>query len=133
VLAVALGGALGGCARYGVDLLLPAAPQGFPWATFAANIGGAFGLALLLVLLLQVWPPVRHVRAFLAVGFLGSFTTFSTWMVELDRLVADGAAGVAAAYLAATLLGGVAATSLGLVLGHGVAARRTHSSTKGRR
>lgn len=132
VLAVALGGAVGGCARYGVELLIPTRSTGFPWATFAVNVGGAFCLALLLVLILDVWPPTRYVRPFLGVGLLGSFTTFSTWMVEFDQLLADGAAAIAASYLTASVLAGVVATGLGLVLGRGVAARRTRTSTKGR-
>jgi fluoride exporter len=124
--AVALGGALGGSARYGVDLLLPSGPTSFPQATFAVNVTGAFLLALLLVLVLEVWPPVRHVRPFVAVGLLGSLTTFSTWMVELDQMLAEGATLLALSYLAGTVLAGVAATVLGLLVGRRVAARRTH-------
>jgi len=123
--AVALGGAVGGSARYGVDLLLPSGAREFPAATFAVNVTGAFVLALLLVLVLEVWPPTRYVRPVLAVGLLGSFTTFSTWMVEFDRLLADGAALLAVSYLVASLLAGVAATVLGLVLGRRIGARRT--------
>jgi CrcB protein len=123
--AVALGGAVGGCARYGVDLLLPSGSAEFPQATFAVNVTGSFLLALLLVLVLEVWPPTRHVRPFFAVGLLGSFTTFSTWMVELDQMLADGASLLAVSYLAASVLAGATATVLGLLLGRRVAARRT--------
>jgi fluoride exporter len=133
VLAVAGGGALGGCARYGIERLLPTGTADFPWPTFLANVVGSFCLALLLVLILDVWPPTRYVRPFLAVGLLGSFTTFSTWMVEFDQLLTHGAPTVAAAYLATSVLAGVAAASLGLVIGRGVAARRTSTSSKGRR
>ena len=122
--AVALGGALGGSARYGVDLLLPSGAAEFPPATFTVNVTGSFVLALLLVLVLEVWPPTRYVRPFLAVGFLGSFTTFSTWMVEIDQMLADGATLLAVAYLAASLLAGVVAAVLGLLLGRRLAARR---------
>ena len=123
--AVAFGGAVGGSARYGVDLLLPTGATEFPAATFVVNVTGSFVLALLLVLVLEVWPPTRHVRPLLAVGLLGSFTTFSTWMVEFDQLLADGAALLAVSYLAGSVLAGVAATVLGLVLGRRVGARRT--------
>ncbi len=132
VLAVAAGGVVGGCGRYGLDLLVPTRATGFPWPTFAANVAGSFCLALLLVLVLEVWPPTRYVRPFLAVGLLGSFTTFSTWMVEFDQLLAHGAPMVAGAYLAASVLTGLAAASLGLVLGRGIAAHLTRRSTKGR-
>jgi fluoride exporter len=128
VVAVAGGGVVGGCARYGVDLLAPSAPDEFPWATLTVNLAGSFLLGLLLVLILEVWPPRRYLRPFLAVGLIGSFTTFSTWMVEFDQLLAHGAPAVAAGYLAVSVLGGVSATSLGLVLGRGVAAHRTHKS-----
>jgi len=123
--AVALGGAVGGSARYGVDLLLPSGAQEFPAATFAVNVTGCFVLALLLVLVLEVWPPTRHVRPLVAVGLLGSFTTFSTWMVEFDQMLADGAALLAGSYLIASVLAGVAATVLGLVVGRRIGTRRT--------
>jgi fluoride exporter len=116
LVAVALGGVLGGCARYGVDLLVPAS-AGFPWATFAVNVTGAACLGLLLVLVLEVWRPTRYVRPFLGVGLLGSMTTFSTWMVETDQLVASGAPLVATAYLLASLAAGLAATVLGMTAG----------------
>lgn len=131
VLAVSAGGVLGGSARYGVDLLVPTGNAGFPWPTFTANIIGAFWLALLLVLVVEVWRPARYVRPFLAVGLLGSFTTFSTWMVEFDLLLADGAALLAGAYLVSTVLAGLAATSLGLVIGRGATAQLTRRSRKG--
>ncbi|MPZ60321.1 MAG: CrcB family protein [Propionibacteriales bacterium] len=113
--AVALGGALGGYARLGIDLVMPAESGQVPWATFTVNVSGAAVLALLLTLLLESWVPYRYLRPFLAVGFLGSFTTFSTWMLEVHALTADGHPAVAA---------GLAATSLGLVLGRGIVVRR---------
>lgn len=131
VLAVAVGGALGGCARYGVDMLLPTLNGGLPWGTLSVNVVGAFLLALLLILVLEVWPPTRYVRPFLAVGMLGSFTTFSTLMVDVDQLFAAGNHTTATAYLAASLAAGLAATSLGLLIGRGFASRRTASRQKG--
>lgn len=133
VLAVAAGGVLGGCARYGLNLLVSTRVAGFPWPTFAANVAGSFCLALLLVLVLEVWPPTRFVRPFLAVGVLGSFTTFSTWMVEFDQLLEDGAHLVASVYMASSVLAGLAAASLGLVIGRGLTAHlTTRRSMKGR-
>jgi fluoride exporter len=133
VLAVAAGGAVGGCIRYGVDLLLPSGAPAFPWATLTVNVTGSFLLALLLVLILEVWPPSRLLRPFLAVGLLGSLTTFSTWMLEFDQLMYVGATTTAVSYLAGSLVAGVLATSLGLVAGHGMAGRRTRMpSTKKR-
>jgi len=131
LVAIALGGVLGGCARYGVDLLVPVS-TGFPWATFAVNVTGAACLGLLLVLVLEVWRPTRYMRPFLGVGLLGSLTTFSTWMVETDRLVASGAPLVATAYLLASLAAGLAATVLGMTTGR-LVVRRDPGSPGSRR
>jgi fluoride exporter len=124
LLAVAAGGAVGGTARYGLGLLLPAAAGAFPWATFAVNVAGAFGLGLLMVLTLEAWTSTRYAHPLLGVGLIGSLTTFSTWMVELCRLFADGAAATAVAYLAGSVLAGLAAAVAGIWLGRRVAARR---------
>lgn len=124
LVAIAAGGALGGGARYLIEQAAPVRPGAFPWATFSINVGGAFGLALLLVFIFDIWPPTRYVRPFAAVGFLGAFTTFSTWMVEGAELLAHSAPILAAAYLGGSVLAGLAAVSLGLVLGRAFLARR---------
>lgn len=127
VAAVAAGGALGGPGRYGLGLAFPTAPHTFPATTFAINASGSFVLALLLVFILDVWPPNAYVRPFFCVGFLGAYTTFSTWMVDTDRLISAGAYGTAAANVLLSLAAGIAATSLGLTVGRGVATwRRKH-------
>lgn len=122
--AVSAGGVIGGLARYGLGLAFPARPGGFPATTFAINVSGSFLLALLLVLVLEVWPPRRYLRPFAAVGMIGTYTTFSTWMVDTDRLLAAGHYIAAAANLIGSLLGGVAAVGLGLACGRAVVARR---------
>jgi CrcB protein len=81
-------------------------------------------LGLLLVLILDLWPPRRYLRPFLAVGFIGSFTTFSTWMVEVGELVSGGSPLIAVLYLSGSLTAGLAATGLGLLVGRAVARRR---------
>lgn len=120
VLAVSAGGVVGGCGRYLVDVAILIRGRGFPWGTFAVNIIGAFLLALLLILVLEVWRPVRYVRPFLAVGVLGSFTTFSTFIVDVDQFFANGQLATAVAYLVLSIVAGLAATSAGLVCGRGV-------------
>ncbi len=122
VAAVAAGGALGGSARYGVGTAVPHR-DGFPWATLLVNVIGSFALAILLVLILDLWPPRRYVRPFVCVGFLGAFTTFSSLAVETDQLATDRSLGLAAAYLALTILLGLSAAAAGLVLGHRVTRR----------
>ena len=127
LVAVALGGALGGAARYGIQQALPAARDEFPWATFGINVSGSFVLAVLLVFVLEIWPPTRYVRPFAAIGFLGAYTTFSTWMVETAELVAHGQPGLALGYLGGSVVAGLAGVSFGLVLGRAVVARRSRA------
>lgn len=129
--AVSAGGVLGGSARYGIELALPVRGVGFPWGTFAVNVVGALVLSLVLVLILEAWPPRRYLRPFLAIGFLGSFTTFSTWMLEVHDLAAAGRIGLGAAYLGGSLFAGIAATALGLIIGRAGIRARTGKSLEG--
>jgi CrcB protein len=76
---IAAGGALGVAARYGVDNAIPTPTDGFPWATFWINISGSFVLGLFLVVVLERLGPTRYLRPFFGTGFVGSFTTFSTF------------------------------------------------------
>ncbi|MDQ1403047.1 MAG: hypothetical protein QOG03_1363 [Actinomycetota bacterium] len=117
VAAVALGGALGAPARYEVAKLVPTAVDAFPWATFWTNVGGAFALGLFLVVIIERFPPSRYLRPFVAVGFLGAFTTFSTFAVETDLLVKDGHAPIALAYVVASLVAGLGAATAGMTVG----------------
>ena len=112
--AIALGGALGTPARYGVAQLIHVAPGSLPpWATSWTNVSGSLALGLLLALILERFPPTRYQRPFVATGFLGAYTTYSTFAVETDLLVKDGHIGVALAYVAASLLAGFVAVWAG--------------------
>lgn len=122
--AIAIGGFAGGLARYGLGLAFPAPHDAFPAATFAINVSGSFILALLVVFVLEVWPPTTYVRPLIGTGFCGAYTTFSTWMVGVDQLVAGHHDATAAWYLAGSLIAGLAATSLGLTSGRAVVAHR---------
>jgi fluoride exporter len=115
--AIAAGGALGAPARYGISEAVPVTLGEFPWATFWANVSGSFLLGVLLTLILERWPPTRFVRPFAAVGFLGSYTTWSTFVVEADRLAAHGHAALAAVYVAVSLAVGLAVVYVGVVVG----------------
>jgi CrcB protein len=120
VVAVAAGGALGAPARYGVALLNDITPGSFPWGTFWINVSGSFALGVVMALLLERFPPSRYLRPFVATGFLGAFTTYSTFAVETDLLVNNGYVGVALAYAAASLAAGFTAVWVGLALGRAV-------------
>jgi fluoride exporter len=118
--AIALGGFVGGEARYLLGLAFPTAHNGFPATTFAINVSGSFLLALLLVLILEVWPPTKYLRPALCTGFCGAYTTFSTWMVDTDKLISAHRYGLAAADVLGSLAAGLAATMLGLSWGRAV-------------
>jgi CrcB protein len=122
--AIALAGALGAPARYGVAQLVHVAPDRFPWATFWTNISGSFALGLILALLLERFPPSRYLRPFVATGFLGAYTTYSTFAVETVLLAKDGHPGVALTYAAASLMGGFGVAWAGIWAARGVPLRR---------
>jgi CrcB protein len=117
--AIAIGGALGASARYGVAQLVAVSPDSFPWATFWTNITGSFALGVVLALVLERFPPSRYARAFAATGFLGAYTTYSTFAVETDLLVKDGHAVTAMVYAVASLVAGFGAVWLGMWLARG--------------
>lgn len=115
--AIALGGALGALARYGVAHVIHVATDTFPWATFWTNVSGSFVLGFVLVLIVERFPPSRYARAFVAVGFLGAYTTFSTFAVEVVVLAKDHHAGLAAAYALGSLAAGFLVVWLGMIAG----------------
>ena len=116
VVAVSLGGGLGALARYGLLLLWPPRTGGFPVATFVTNILGCLLIGALMVLVAEFWADRRLVRPFLGTGVLGGFTTFSTYVVDVRRLVADDAAGLAVLYLAGTVVAALTAAYAGSAL-----------------
>lgn len=115
--AVAVGGALGAPARYGLAQVIHAAPDSFPWATFWTNISGSFALGVILAVLLKRYRPPRYVRPFVATGFLGAYTTYSTFAVETDLLVKNGHPFIAATYAGVSLLAGLVAAGAGMAAG----------------
>jgi fluoride exporter len=118
--AIALGGALGAPARYGVAQLVHVAKGCFPWATFWTNVTGSFALGLVLVLILERFPPTRYVRPFVATGFLGAYTTYSTFAVETNLLVRGGQAGTGVVYGLASLVAGFVAVWAGMLVARAI-------------
>ena len=114
--AIAVGGALGAPARYGVAELIHVAPNTFPWATFWINVSGSFALGAVLAILIERYPPSHYARAFVATGFLGAYTTYSTFAVETDLLIKDGYAAIALTYVIASVVVGLSAAWAGLWL-----------------
>ncbi|CAB4833305.1 MAG: fluoride efflux transporter CrcB [Actinobacteria bacterium] len=114
---IAVGGIIGSLGRYGLDLLvagnLPLEPQDFPLSTLAVNLIGCLAIGILAPVLLvrTAWP---NARPFLITGILGGFTTFSALAAQSGVLLLDGQGWRAAAYLVATLAGGLLAVRLGM-------------------
>ncbi|WP_435799243.1 FluC/FEX family fluoride channel [Streptomyces misionensis] len=107
--AVAAGGALGACARYGAALLWPTGAAAFPWTTFWVNVTGCAAIGVLMAVITDLRVGHRLVRPFLGTGVLGGFTTFSTYVVDIERLTGAGRATTGLLDLAATILGALAA------------------------
>jgi len=125
---IAVGGALGSLGRWAVSTVVGrvvghGAGQ-MAWATWAENLSGAFLLGMLIVTVFQVRGSSRYLRPFLAVGVLGGYTTFSTYMLDTRDLLAAGHLPTALGYLLGTLLGGLAAVWAGLGAGRGLVAAR---------
>ena len=88
----------------------------FPLGTFLVNITGSFLLGLLLTLFAGQMPVSDATRLALAVGFLGAYTTFSTFMYETNSLFANGSALKAILNLAGSLIVGLLAVRLGIMM-----------------
>jgi CrcB protein len=135
VVAVALGGALGAVARYAAGLHWPTAPGAFPWTTLVVNVVGCAVIGVFLVLITEAWAPHPLLRPFFGTGVLGGFTTFSTYAVDVQRLVDRGEPGRGLAYLAATLAAAMTAVWATAALTRKAIGRRAKSanSTEGAR
>lgn len=113
---VALGGAVGAGARWAVTTAWPSG-EGFPWTTLAVNVAGSFLLGVLLAV------GARRSDGWLVgelggVGFCGGFTTFSTYAVEVARLVGRDRAAVAVTYATVSAVAAIAAVVLGAAVVH---------------
>jgi fluoride exporter len=117
IVLVAVGGAAGSIARYGVERLLGTS-DGLPVGTLTVNLTGAFLLGVLIEVLALRGSDAGHRRAarlLLGTGFLGGFTTYSALAVETDGLLRDGRAGLALAYVLATVVVGLLASLAGVL------------------
>lgn len=109
-LLVGLAGAAGALSRWWVGQQWGG--RDFPWSTLGINVLGSLLLGLVLQASVERgWSDTRTLP--LSVGFLGAFTTFSTFSAETHTLLREGRAGAAAAYVALSVLAGVAAAALG--------------------
>ncbi|HEX6712359.1 MAG TPA: fluoride efflux transporter CrcB [Thermoleophilaceae bacterium] len=107
--AIFAGGMIGAVARAELDEVLPAGGAHWPWATFIANLAGAFLLGYFATRLQERLPLSAYRRPFLGTGVCGGLTTFSTMQLELLRMLDAGRIGLALAYAAASIALGFAA------------------------
>ena len=119
VLIVFGAGGAGCVARYLVALAI--GRRGFPYATLAVNLVGSLLIALVLELALLRKDVPANLQLALTTGFMGGFTTYSSFNFETTRLVLDGQPGRGAANVAVTLVGCIAAGLLGLWLARRIA------------
>jgi len=112
-LCVLLAGGIGAVSRFTIDRRVITRTAGsYPWGTFTVNITGAMILGILSGL-----APHPHLALIAGTGAIGSYTTFSTWMLETNRLGEERQIRLALINIAASITAGVAAAALGLLIG----------------
>lgn len=118
LLLIGIGGFAGAIARYVVDGAVAERTGGaYPWGTFAVNASGAFALGLLFALSADRAILPAEIRGPILIGFIGAFTTFSTFMFESWRLAETGEIGAALANLIGSTVVGIVAVAVGLAVG----------------
>jgi fluoride exporter len=119
LVAIFAGGAVGGAARTGLVQLAPPHPGAWPWVTFSVNVVGCLLLGYFVTRLQERLPVTAYRRPLLGTGLCGALTTFSTFQLELLRLLDHGRIALAVLYIGASLLAGF----VGVALGTGVVRR----------
>ena len=117
VMAIAMGGALGAVARHFIShWSVVALGNGFPWGTLTVNVVGCFALGVVVEVMALVWSPAAEWRAFLTVGVLGAFTTFSAFALDISILHERGEMLQAILYVTVSVAGSIAAIFAGMSL-----------------
>ncbi len=118
LLLIAVAGSLGTLARYGLGGLVQShVGKVFPWGTVAVNLAGCLLFGLAWSSLEGRWPGSDQMRSIVLIGFMGAFTTFSTFVFETEALLYDKEWLLALGYFTMHNVGGLAALAVGLVLG----------------
>lgn len=115
-IAVAFGGALGAMSRFFVYNTLMRASSSYPWATFTVNVLGSFLIGIAFVLITERLEMGPYWRGVVTVGFLGAFTTFSTFSMDVIGLLEQGETGSAILYVLSSVVVCIIAAWLGLSL-----------------
>lgn len=121
LLLLAIAGGLGALSRYGLSGLVQRySGATFPWGTLAVNVIGCFVFGIIWAVATERMALSPDVRIIVLTGFLGSFTTFATFMSESHRLLADAEWMLAFANLGVTYVSGLGVFILGLAIGRGI-------------
>jgi CrcB protein len=114
---IAFGGALGALARYQLSLMIQTrVPVGFPWGTFVVNVTGCLVMGVAATALADRLVVHPNWRFLIPIGFIGAYTTFSTFEYETFRAVAEGSWMTGAANVVGSVLAGYVALWLGVLL-----------------
>jgi CrcB protein len=113
LLAIFAGGALGAGLRTGLSELLPTHAGQWPWATFTVNVVGCLMLGYFVTRLQERLPVTAYQRSFLGTGLCGGLTTFSTFQLEVLRMIDRGDLLLAAVYCAGSLIAGFGGVMIG--------------------
>ncbi len=118
LLLVALGGAVGSVSRYLVGILsLRIAGPAFPWGTLIVNVAGSFAIGILTELILRRFSGSPELRLLIITGFLGGFTTLSSFSLDAMVLFERGAVGLSVAYVLGTVGLALLAVCAGFLIG----------------
>lgn len=115
VLAIAGGGAVGAVLRHFMNSAVASwTGSGFPWGIFSVNILGSFVMGVLVSLFALAWEPSQEMKAFLTVGVLGAFTTFSAFSLDAVMLAERGSWAAATFYTAGSVVLAIAGLYVGM-------------------
>ena len=118
LLLLIIGGALGTLARYGLGGFVQAhSGKIFPWGTVVVNLLGCLLFGIVWSSLEERWPSSGQIRTIILVGFMGAFTTFSTFVFETEELLRDAEWLPALSYFSLHNVGGLIALVAGLAIG----------------
>jgi fluoride exporter len=121
LLLIGLGGFAGAITRYVIDGAVSERTAGaFPFGTLVINVSGSFILGLLFALTTDRAILPAEIRGPVLIGFIGAYTTFSTWMLESWRLVESGVVALALANLLGSVVLGIVAVGVGLLVGRSI-------------
>ena len=121
IASIALGGAIGAVARHSVSVMMNSVMgTGFPWGTFTVNVVGSFLMGALIEVSALKLSMGLETRALLVTGFLGAFTTFSTFSLDVVTLYERGNMGLSALYVIVSVVVGISALFGAIALVRGI-------------